>query len=74
MYLRKASELHLPIIMIVYGWVFVRYIIMAPPARLECVPTSALVKPRMDGPMASTAALMSIEYSFEVRSVNLVPS
>ena len=46
----------------------------APPARLECVPRSVLVKPRMGGPMASTAALMSIEYSFEVKCVNLVPS
>ena len=76
MYFRKAIEFHLPIIIIVYGGVLgsMRYIIMAPPARLEWVPTSELVKPRISKPIASTAALMSIKYSVEERCENLVPS
>ena len=62
-YLRNEFDDHLPIIMIVYGGVFARYIIIAPPERLECVPTSLLVNPRTWGPIASTIALISMIYS-----------
>ena len=62
-YLRDEFDDHLPIIMIVYGDVFARYIIIAPPDLFEWVPTSLLVKPRTCCPMASTMALMSMRYS-----------
>ena len=73
-YLRKAFDDHLPIIMIVYGGVFARYIIIAPPERLECVPTSLLVNPRTWGPIASTIALISMIYSAFDRYEIFLPS
>ena len=67
MYLRNELDDHLPIIMIVYGGVFARYITIAPPDRFEWVTMSLLVKPKTCGPMASTVALMSMRYSVFVR-------
>ena len=62
-YLRNEFDDHLSIIMIVYGSVFARYTIIAPPDLFEWVPTSLLVKPRTCCPMASTMALVSMRYS-----------
>ena len=62
-YLRNEFDDHLSIIMILYGGVFARYIIIAPPDLFEWVPTSLLVKPRTCRPMALTMALMSMRYS-----------
>ena len=73
-YLRNEFDDHLPIIMIVYGGVFTRYIIIAPPDLFEWVPTSLLVKPRTWRPMASTMALMLMRYSVFDKYENFEPS
>ena len=62
-YLRNEFDDHLPVIMIVYGGVFARYIIIVPPDLSEWVPNSLLAKPRIWCPMASTMSLMSMRYS-----------
>lgn len=62
-YRRKAFECQRPIIMIVYTGVLAKYIIMAPPARTEWVPTSLAVNPRMFLPMIETTRLMSVMIS-----------
>ena len=61
-YLRNEFDDHLPVIMTVYGGVFARYIISAPPDLLECESISLLLTPRPWGPMASTMALMLMRY------------
>ena len=73
-YLRNEFDEHLPIIMIVYGGVFARYIIIAPSDLFEWVPTALLVKSRTRRPMASTMALMSMRYSVFDKYDNFEPS
>ena len=55
MYLRKASLDHRPIIMIEKVGTSARYIAMAAPDRIECVPISFPVNPNLSTPMSSTA-------------------
>ena len=55
MYFRKASLDHLPIIMMEKVGTSARYIAMAAPERMECVPISFPVKPSLSTPMSSTA-------------------
>lgn len=74
MYAKNASELHLPISMMVYTGSFARYAIIANDDCTECVPISLLVKPRISGPIISTAALRSVRISLEDIFENFLPS
>ena len=55
MYLRKASEDHLPIIMMENVGTPSRYMAIAAPDRREWVPISSLVKPSFSSPMTDAA-------------------
>ena len=55
MYFRKASLDHRPIIMMEKVGTSARYIAMAAPERMECVPISCPVNPSLSTPMSSTA-------------------
>ena len=58
-YLRKASKRQRPINCILYVgiWGCVWYIAMAPPAQIECVPTSDALKPKGCAPISLVADL-----------------
>ena len=55
MYFRIASLDHRPIIMMEKVGTSARYIAMAAPDRMECVPISLPMKPNLSTPMSSTA-------------------
>ena len=55
MYFRKASLDHRPIIMMEKVGTSARYIAMAAPERMECVPMSFPVNPSLSTPISSTA-------------------
>ena len=55
MYLRKASLDPLPIIMIEKVGTSAKYMAIAAPDRMECVPMSSPLKPSLSSPMRSAA-------------------
>ena len=55
MYRRKASDDQRPIIMMVKVGICARYIAIAPPERMEWVPISSGLKPRMASPTSLAA-------------------
>ncbi len=56
MYRRKASELHLPMSIMVYTGILSRYIAIAAPDRIECVPMSDILNPSVVSPIACAPA------------------
>jgi len=71
MYRRKASLLHLPMSMIVYTGVWVRYIAITAPERMEWVPSSEGLKPSSSSPMVEAALRSAATTSEDLISVYL---
>ena len=67
MYRRKASLDHLPIIIIVYTGTSPKYIAIAAPDRIECVPKSPGFSPRRSQPIELAAAFRAFTNSSEVK-------
>jgi len=57
-YLMNASDVHLPISIIVYTGALARSIPIALPERFECVPPLSGSNPSLSGPRVQTAALI----------------
>ncbi len=73
-YLMNASDVHLPISIIVYTGVPARNIPIAPPERFECVPTSSGPNPNFSGSRDRTAARIFTSISDEGIVYNNEPS